>query len=101
MVSITLNPAEFAEVELPCDDTLSALTARAVGASGKCRLDVQASRDGLTWASPIAYAWLTSKTSPIRLNLPERTRKIRALIHNTAAEAAHVEIDEVEGSQEG
>lgn len=65
---------------------------RAIG--GKCILAVQASSDGLTWSSPIANVRLGSEPTTVKLRLPERTRKIRALIENTSHKSAYVEIED-------
>jgi hypothetical protein len=64
MISIGLSPAEFAAVELPCDDTLTSLT---LSTSGKLVADVQASPCGLTWASPCASARLDTERRTLLL----------------------------------
>lgn len=96
MVQITLQPAEFCEVEFPCNDTLQSIGARAIG--GKCVLALQTSRDGLTWHSPIVHARLHSEMRQVPLVLPEGTRKLRAVIENASDAVAHVEIEDPKDS---
>jgi hypothetical protein len=95
VVSVSLNPHEFGEVELPCDDTVTSLT---LHASGKVVADVQASNCGRTWPSPCASARLDTEERTLLLNLPQGTRKIRVLLHNHSAKSALVQIDELAGA---
>src|ERR1700727_557443 len=92
VVQVTLRSREFFDVEIPCDEALTSLAVRAIG--GKCVLAVQSTRDGLTWASPVAHARLGSGPIVVKFSLPEGTRKIRALVENTSDKPAYVEIDD-------
>jgi len=96
MVSITLNPAEFAEVELPCDATIKSLTLRVKTLTprpnGTVIADVQTSNDGLTWSSPVAQARLKTEERVLPLNLKEGVRKLRVLLHNTSEKPVSVQI---------
>lgn len=93
MVQVALRPAEFCDVELPCNDLVEVLVARAFG--GKCSLHVQASQDGQTWQSPVASARLSAESTTLRLRLPAGTRRIRAVLENGLTKATHVEIDDI------
>jgi hypothetical protein len=92
MISITLRPAEFAAVELPCDDTLTSLT---LSASGKLEADVQASPCGLTWASPCASARLDREERTLLFTVPQGTRKIRVLLRCNTSRSAKVQIQDL------
>jgi hypothetical protein len=92
MISIGLSPAEFAAVELPCDDTLTSLT---LSTSGKLVADVQASPCGLTWASPCASARLDTERRTLLFTLPQGTRKIRVLLHCNTSRSAKVQIQDI------
>jgi hypothetical protein len=91
MVSVGLAPAEFAEVEFPCADSAESITLRVIGTVA---VDVQASRDGMTWGTPVAQARLKTEKKTLRLDLPRGTRKIRALLHNATNKSAAVEISD-------
>lgn len=93
VVQILLQSAEHCEIELPCDDTLGKLTVRAVG--GNCAVDIQASRDGMTWGTPVGSARLhDAQPKTIQFSLPEGTRKIRVLVQNGQGRATNVELED-------
>lgn len=93
MVQLTLRSAEHCEVEFPCDEALTELTVRAFG--GRCVIDIQASRDGLTWASPVVSARLTdARPKRLKLRLPKGTRRLRVFVQNAQGRPTHVEIED-------
>ena len=92
MILISLRPAEFAAVELPCDDTVTSLT---LSARGKLVADVQASPCGLTWASPCASARLDTEERTLLFTLPQGTRKIRVLLQCSTSRSANVQIQDL------
>lgn len=82
MIQVSLKSQEFASAELVADSSVKCLLLESQG-DGRITLDVQTSRDGVTWGSPVASARLTGAAQEkLDLDLPEGVRKIRALLHN-------------------
>jgi hypothetical protein len=81
-LQISLKSQEFTSAELVADSSVKSLLVESTG-GGRITLDVQASRDGMTWGTPVASARLVDAAERnLDLDLPEGVRRIRALLHN-------------------
>lgn len=92
MVTVTLQSAEGCEAEFACTDALTSLLVSATG--GNVEVSLQATRDGLTWGSPVANARVCEESKVLRFELPERTRAIRAILQNNSRKLATVRLGE-------
>jgi hypothetical protein len=90
VIKIDLAPHGVTHVDRTCDDTLASAAISVKG--GPIVIDVQPSLDGLTWQSPLFGVRLKDEDKTVPLTLPQGTRKLRFLLHNSHGKPATVSV---------